>query len=193
MTADPPLVRNCDGKQLTGQWSFTYKAIINTTQQFRNQRLELSLDFQAGPQNKGKEYTALTQYHERTFPTTIQIDLLKKRQEPFHKLLLHSTLKEECCEDIPLFLRWDFLFQVYLPVLAFRFGDAEDASQRACSEVDWKAHWEDVKRDGKIVLQLHFETQETCIDVGDIQACLMGTMTNGIRIPGCAAILTKLP
>jgi len=79
ITIDSPLVRDCDGKQHKGQWGFTYRAVINTRQQLRNQRLELSLDFPAGLQKKGKEYTATIQYHEGSAPTTIEIETQKKK------------------------------------------------------------------------------------------------------------------
>jgi hypothetical protein len=71
------------------------------------------------------------------------------------------------------------------------FGDAEDASQRDCTEAHAKGHPNDVNGDGLLDLLLHFNTQETGIDAGDTQACLSGTTTDGPAIEGCDSIQTK--
>jgi probable HAF family extracellular repeat protein len=68
------------------------------------------------------------------------------------------------------------------------FGDAEDDTQRDCSEEHGKGHWEDVDGDGDTDLVLHFETQQTGIDLGDTQACLSGTTRDGQTIQGCDTV-----
>jgi hypothetical protein len=67
------------------------------------------------------------------------------------------------------------------------FGDAEDASQRDCTEAHGTGHLEDVNGDGRLDLVLHFEVQETGIDPGDTSACLSGTTLDGTPIEGCEA------
>lgn len=71
------------------------------------------------------------------------------------------------------------------------FGDADDASQRDCSEAHGKAHWQDVDGDGVLDLVLHFETYQTGIDEGDTRACLTGITSAGSLIEGCDAIRIK--
>ena len=70
------------------------------------------------------------------------------------------------------------------------FGDAEDVSQRDCTEAHGKGHLEDVNGDGRLDLLLHFETQQTGIDPGDTQACLSGKTFAGVSVEGCDAITT---
>lgn len=68
------------------------------------------------------------------------------------------------------------------------FGDAQDPSQRDCSEAHSIAHWQDVNGDGRIDMVLHFEMQQTGIDPGDTQACVSGKTLNGESVQGCDAI-----
>jgi hypothetical protein len=70
------------------------------------------------------------------------------------------------------------------------FGDAEDTSERDCSEAHGKGHVEDVNGDGRLDLLLHFETQETGIDPGDTQACLTAKTFAGVDIDGCDSTRT---
>jgi hypothetical protein len=70
------------------------------------------------------------------------------------------------------------------------FGDAEDASQRDCSEAHGKGHVEDVNGDGVADLLLLFEVSETGIDPGDTTACLSGTTREGLAVEGCDSITT---
>ena len=70
------------------------------------------------------------------------------------------------------------------------FGDAEDASQRDCTEAHGTGHLEDVNGDGRLDLLLHFETQQTGIDPGDTQACLTGKTFTGVDIQGCDSVTT---
>lgn len=71
------------------------------------------------------------------------------------------------------------------------FGDAEDPSQRDCTEAHSKGHIEDVDGDGDLDLMLHFDTSETGIDLGDTQACLTGTTLTGVPIEGCDVVQPK--
>lgn len=70
------------------------------------------------------------------------------------------------------------------------FGDAEAPAERDCTEAHGTGHPEDVDGDGDDDLVLHFETQETGIDPGDTEACLMGHTTGGIAIEGCDSVRT---
>ena len=70
------------------------------------------------------------------------------------------------------------------------FGDAENPSQRDCTEAHGKGHIEDVNGDGRLDMLLHYETQETGIDPGDTQACLTGKTVGGQPIAGCDSIKT---
>lgn len=70
------------------------------------------------------------------------------------------------------------------------FGDAEAPAQRDCSEAHGTGHEQDVDRDRDLDLLLHYETQETGIDVGDTRACLTGATSAGIHIFGCDTVKT---
>jgi hypothetical protein len=71
------------------------------------------------------------------------------------------------------------------------FGDAEDPSQRDCTEAHGRRHLEDMNDDGRTDLLLHFETQQTGIDAGDTEACLTGEMFGGDALAGCDAIRAR--
>jgi len=73
------------------------------------------------------------------------------------------------------------------------FGDAEDASQRDCTEAHGTGHIEDVNGDGQLDLVLHYETRETGIDLGDTEACLTGETFGGQPIAGCDSVRTLDP
>jgi hypothetical protein len=73
------------------------------------------------------------------------------------------------------------------------FGDAENPSQRDCTEAHGRGHIQDVDGDGDKDLVLHYETQETGIDRGDTQACLSGSTYGGTAIQGCDRIVTVGP
>ena len=68
------------------------------------------------------------------------------------------------------------------------FGDAENPSQRDCTEAHGKGHLEDVDGDGDLDLVLHFDTTATGIDRGDTQACLTGKTFDGTPIQGCDVV-----
>jgi hypothetical protein len=63
-----------------------------------------------------------------------------------------------------------------------RFGPAE------AQKVHKQAHVDDVDDDGDLDLVLHFKTQDTNIEVGDDEACLVGYRYDGVEIRGCDSI-----
>lgn len=73
------------------------------------------------------------------------------------------------------------------------FGDAENASQRDCTEEHGTGHIADVNGDGLLDLVLHYETGQTGIDFGDTQACLTGQTFGGQQVAGCDSVRTLNP
>lgn len=73
------------------------------------------------------------------------------------------------------------------------FGDAEDASQRDCTEAHGTGHIADVNGDSLLDLVLHYETGQTGIDFGDTQACLTGQTFGGQQVAGCDSVRTLDP
>ena len=71
------------------------------------------------------------------------------------------------------------------------FGDAEAPTQRSCTEEHGEGHLNDVNRDHRPDLVLHFEVGATGIDPGDTNACLIGRTRDGIGVYGCNAIVTR--
>ena len=71
------------------------------------------------------------------------------------------------------------------------FGDAEAPAQRDCSEAHGTGHSQDVDKDRDLDLLLHYDTQETGIDIGDTRACLTGLTSAGIHIFGCDTVKTN--
>jgi uncharacterized repeat protein (TIGR01451 family) len=78
-----------------------------------------------------------------------------------------------------------------LEVATACFGDAEDPSQRNCSEAHGGAHYEDADKDKDKDVVFHFEVQTSGIDMGDTTACLKGETTDGIGFYGCDVITTQ--
>lgn len=72
-----------------------------------------------------------------------------------------------------------------------RFGDAEAPAERSSREVHGRGHFEDVDKDRDRDLVMHFLVSETGIDLGDPEACLIGSITEGIGIYGCDVIRTR--
>lgn len=70
------------------------------------------------------------------------------------------------------------------------FGDAEDASERDCSEAHGRGHIQDVDGDADLDLVLHFERRETGIGSGDTEACLTGEISSSQLIEGCDSVRT---
>jgi hypothetical protein len=71
------------------------------------------------------------------------------------------------------------------------FGDAETPVQRDCTEAHGTGHPKDVDGDSDLDLLLHYETQQTGIDLGDTQACLTGQTFGGVSIEGCDSVKVK--
>lgn len=73
------------------------------------------------------------------------------------------------------------------------FGSAADESRRDCTETHGRGHEEDANGDGRLDLVLHFDANESGLDVGDSEACLTGhLLESGIAIVGCDSV-TVLP
>ena len=70
------------------------------------------------------------------------------------------------------------------------FGDAEAPAQRDCTVAPGTV-LQDVNKDKRKDLILHFETQQTGIDPGDTRACLSGKLYDNTSIEGCDSIKTK--
>ncbi len=68
------------------------------------------------------------------------------------------------------------------------FGDADATGDRDCTQAQIGKRIEDVDRDGDLDLVLHYETEQTGIDPGDAQACLMGTTNAGRGVAGCDSV-----
>ena len=68
------------------------------------------------------------------------------------------------------------------------FGDAEDATQRACGG---DVRFEDVDGDGDVDAVYHFHTRVTGIDNGDTTACLAGVTLEGVAVEACDAVQTR--
>lgn len=75
--------------------------------------------------------------------------------------------------------------------LSVCFGDAEEPTERACTEAHLTGHHEDVNGDGLQDLLLHYRTEETGIDAGDARACLKGETLSGAGVYGCDAVRTE--
>ena len=71
------------------------------------------------------------------------------------------------------------------------FGDAEAPGERTCMEVHGHGHLEDVNRDNRPDLVLHFDLSRTGIDLGDTKACLIGRLTTGEGVYACDVISPK--
>ena len=76
-------------------------------------------------------------------------------------------------------------------LLSACFGDAEAPAQRTCTEEHGTGHLEDVNKDHRPDLLLHFEVRATGIDPGDTNACLTARTRDGIGLYGCNAIVTR--
>jgi hypothetical protein len=71
------------------------------------------------------------------------------------------------------------------------FGDVDESSQRDCSEEHGIGHIEDVNKDGRQDLLLHFAIAQSGIDSADGSACLTGQTFDGIQVQGCDVIKTQ--
>ena len=71
------------------------------------------------------------------------------------------------------------------------FGDDTQPGQRSCSEQHNTGHLEDVNKDKRPDLVLHFIVDNTGIDLGDTTACLIGRTRDGIGVYGCGAVLVR--
>jgi hypothetical protein len=71
------------------------------------------------------------------------------------------------------------------------FGDADAPSERACVEQHVTGHLEDVNKDKRPDLLLHFDVEATGIDSTDTSACLKARTTAGVGLFGCEPIVTR--
>ncbi len=71
------------------------------------------------------------------------------------------------------------------------FGDAEAPGERSCTESHASGHLEDVNRDQRLDLVMHFDTAGTGIDLGDTRACLIARTTPGEGVYGCDAVTVR--
>jgi hypothetical protein len=71
------------------------------------------------------------------------------------------------------------------------FGREATPGVGDCTESPGKSHVEDVNNDGLLDLKLHYDVQETGIELGDDQACLTGQTFDGSDVEGCDAIRTR--
>ena len=68
------------------------------------------------------------------------------------------------------------------------FGDAESPAERDCAAANGGI--EDINGDGRPDLLLRYRTRQTGMDLGDIRACLTGTLFSGASLEGCDSIKT---
>lgn len=68
------------------------------------------------------------------------------------------------------------------------FGDVDAPLERDCTEKHGMAHMQDVDKDKDIDMLLHYEVEQTGIDLTDTRACLIGNTTAGIGIFGCDSV-----
>lgn len=71
------------------------------------------------------------------------------------------------------------------------FGDADAPGERNCAEQHVTGHLQDVNKDHRPDLVLHYELAGTGIDPADTRACLKGRTTGNIGVFGCDAITTQ--
>lgn len=71
------------------------------------------------------------------------------------------------------------------------FGDAEAPAERSCAERHGRGHVEDVDKDRRPDMVLHFDVEATGIDFGDTAACVIARTRDGIGLYGCDAIIVQ--
>jgi hypothetical protein len=75
--------------------------------------------------------------------------------------------------------------------LSVCFGDAGTPGERSCTEVHQTGHLQDVNKDKRLDLVLHFDVGATGIDPGDSSACLIARTRDGVGLYGCDGIVTR--
>jgi hypothetical protein len=75
--------------------------------------------------------------------------------------------------------------------LSVCFGDADAPSERTCTEQHGTGHLEDVNKDKRPDLLLHFDVAATGIDAADTSACLKARTIGGVGLYGCEPIVTR--
>jgi hypothetical protein len=75
--------------------------------------------------------------------------------------------------------------------LTLCFGDAGSPSERTCTEQHRTGHTDDLNKDRRPDLLLHFEVAATGIDPGDTSACIIGRTRTGTGVYGCDNIVTR--
>ena len=71
------------------------------------------------------------------------------------------------------------------------FGDADTPANRTCSEQHGTGHLDDVNKDKRPDLLLHFFVEATGLELGDTSACVIGRTRDGIGVYGCDAVFVR--
>ena len=75
--------------------------------------------------------------------------------------------------------------------LSVCFGDPDAPAERTCSEQHSTGHLEDVNKDKRPDLLLHYFVDATGLDLGDTSACVIGRTRDGIGVYGCGAVIVQ--
>lgn len=110
--------------------------------------------------------------------------------QPVQLDISHRQVNLKSHGVLPVTLRVaDGFHPTLLGIATACFGDAEAPAERACSEAHGKVPLAPSDKDRDLVL--HYWTQQTGIDLGDVSACIKGTTAAGVGFYGCAPITTK--
>ena len=71
------------------------------------------------------------------------------------------------------------------------FGDARSPETRTCAEVHSRGHIEDVNRDGRPDMMLHYEVAATGVNDATLEVCLLGATLEGVPFKGCGPVSVR--